>query len=412
VYASDLASPEGAWRTDLPLVCLKAAGFEGTLAGLGGYGLVVYNIGDHAGNHGLIYEFLQRRPGLIVLHDLVLRHLLAGHWSLVREDGAQFKRLLELCHGPAARRWLRDLERNEIEDVWGDPRFLDYHMARAVVEYGHGVVVHSDFARRRLEEFTSTPVTKVHFPRPPLADEALHWPLPGGDRRGRVRVLTFGILNTNKQVHQVLETIGTRPALRRRVTYTVVGDARDRDYLAQLQGLIEEYDLADVVCLTGPQPDSRLHDELRQAEVVVNLRKPHLGESSWSLLESLIAGKPTVVWDHGYYSEFPDGVVCRVATRRQLGDALERLCGSAELRRRMGGDARAYAVRTFDTAAYCRGLLAAAEAASADGAVLALTDFVAERVAEIALEPTGGPLADRATAEIARLLGDRASGAA
>ena len=92
------------------------------------------------------------------------------------------------------------------------------------------------------------------------------------------------------------------------VVYTVIGAIESEEYQRTIQEIIRKHDLADSVRLVGPQPDQVLIDALQAADMVVNLRYPYLGESSWSLLEALFAGKPTIVWRHGYYDEFPDDV--------------------------------------------------------------------------------------------------------
>ena len=67
--------------------------------------------------------------------------------------------------------------------------------------------------------------------------------------------------------------------------------------------------------LPGRLSDDDLWQQLTQADVVVNLRNPHFGESSASLLDALLAEAAIVVWNHGYYAEFPDDVVSRSLPR-------------------------------------------------------------------------------------------------
>src|SRR5207253_4195073 len=129
--------------------------------------------------------------------------------------------------------------------------------------------------------------------------------------------------------------------------YTVIGAIESEEYQKTIQEIIRKHDLADIVRLIGPQPDEVLIDALQAADIVVNLRYPYLGESSWSLLEALFAGKPTIVWRHGYYDEFPDDVVRKVASKEELIAALTGLCGSDKARRTMAEEAWSYARKTF-----------------------------------------------------------------
>src|SRR5207302_455987 len=92
--------------------------------------------------------------------------------------------------------------------------------------------------------------------------------------------------------------------------------------------------------------------------------------------------KPTVVWDHGYYAEFPEGVVCKVASWKRFTQVLEELCRSPERRRQVGCRAREYALRTFDTAKYCREFLAFVEQVLGQRPVLRVAGLVRRSSAE------------------------------
>jgi glycosyltransferase involved in cell wall biosynthesis len=153
--------------------------------------------------------------------------------------------------------------------------------------------------------------------------------------------------------------------------------------MAALRELIRGHRLEKVVHLAGWQPDDRLRAALAAADVVVNLRNPHTGESSASLLDSLVAGVPTVVWDHGFYAEFPDEVVVKVKAEAELGPALERLVNAPDLRVAMGRAGRDHAVRRFDTAAYCAGLTKFLERMAAVRQFAPLTDRVGDLLQEM-----------------------------
>jgi glycosyltransferase involved in cell wall biosynthesis len=203
----------------------------------------------------------------------------------------------------------------------------------------------------------------------------------------RVRILTFGVLNPNKLVHATLRAIAASPLLRQSVDFTVIGEGQPL-YTRQLYDLIEAEDLGEVVNLAGYRPDEDLLEELLRADIVINLRNPHLGESSGSLLNSLVAGVPTVVWDHGFYGEFPDDVVYKIAAEEELRPALERLVGRADERTRLGRRARAHALHRFDTGRFCAGFRTFLETVRSYRPVLELAD----RVSDVLLELGSGPL--------------------
>ena len=56
----------------------------------------LYHVGNNPDAHGWIVEALRRRPGVVVLHDFVLHHLVAG-LTLGRRDGPDRERLEQLA---------------------------------------------------------------------------------------------------------------------------------------------------------------------------------------------------------------------------------------------------------------------------------------------------------------------------
>jgi glycosyltransferase involved in cell wall biosynthesis len=362
----------------------------------------VYNLGDYLYYHQAIYEVALRRPGVVVLHDLVMRDFFFGYCLLHRRDPNLLVRHLAYSHGAEGERQARDLVAGRTAEALDDPLRLEYPLAQSALHRGLGVVVHSDYTRRRLAAVVPVPVAKLEFPLFGLAERLKDRP-PGRRRAGgTVRLLTFGMINPNKAVHATLAAIGQSELLRRTVTFTVLG-ACAPEYKEQLGALVQRHALGEVVRFTGRASDAELLRALEEADVVVNLRNPHFGESSASLQNSLFAGVPTVVWDHGSYAEFPDDVVCKVSSESELQAALGRLAADPGLRRSLGEAGRAHARGRFRTDAYCDGFRDFAERACRGQPALQLADHVSHRLLELGV---CGPdaLAERLAAEVARFL--------
>jgi glycosyltransferase involved in cell wall biosynthesis len=404
VFASDLGKtfdPDDACSGDFPVVGLLGADPEEVLQSLAGFSLAVYNMGDHAGYHKSIYEYSMKHPGIVVLHDLVMRDFFAEYF--LEADRARLPELLglmEYCHGAPAADWMRDLIDGKVFDLWSDPRVLEYHMARGAVRHSLGVVTHSEFTRGQVSEFAGAAVATIAFPAPPLAETALGWDPPAASEKRPVNFLTVGHVNRNKVIDLVIECIASSPLLRESVVYTVAGSLFDTDYRDHLVRLVEDHGVGHAVRIVGQLPDDVLHEVIREADVMVVLRKPHMGESSWSLLEALFAAKPTVVWDHGSYAEIPDWATRKVSSREGLTATLEQLCQEPGLRRLLGEQARRHAVETFGAKSYGRALVAFAESILHDRVVLDLTDRVARKIVELGTDPATRPILDRVADEI------------
>jgi glycosyltransferase involved in cell wall biosynthesis len=362
LYASDVIDRASSRPVDLPVVWLKTASVSCVTDQLRAAGAVFYNMGDHLAHHKLVYEWLARHSGIVILHDLVLRGFFVGYYHTEgRLDRLAFLDLVKSCHGEPGREWVRKWQEGEIATWSDEPGLRAYHMAGAVTRLARGVAVHSRYAERRVKGWGRPPVIKVAFPTPALPPPAAQARIELGDTSARLSALSFGCINPNKMVDAVIEAIGTSRYVRSRLFYTIAGRVLDSTYHERLKALIDRFELQGVVELLGPVSDDELHRRLQRADLVVNLRNPHLGESSWSLAESLLAGKPTIVWDRGYYGEFPAEVVQKVDSRAALSAALEKLCREPERRRLLAFAARGFALANFRTDRYCEAIVRFAE---------------------------------------------------
>jgi glycosyltransferase involved in cell wall biosynthesis len=368
--------------TALPLVRLPDTPPPDLLAALSEFDAVVYNLGNYPPYHLPIYETAVRFPGVVVLHDLVMRDFFLDYATRVARRPELFPSMLGYAHGPEAEAHGREVTGGRAAETIDDARRLNWPLFLPALRGAVGAVVHSAYAHGRVTQATGLPVAQLNFPLFGPAIElaaAARRPAPAG---GPVRLLTFGMLNPNKLIHTTLEAIARSRTLRARVRFEVIGGGGDQ-YQAELREIVRRLRLEKVVRLAGWQPDGRLRAALTEADVVVNLRNPHTGESSASLLDSLVVGVPTVVWDHGFYAEFPDDVVVKVKSEDELGPALERLVEDAALRQAMGQAAREHAVRRFDTAAYCAGLTRFLERTAAVRQFAPLADRVADLLGEM-----------------------------
>jgi glycosyltransferase involved in cell wall biosynthesis len=421
LYASD--APRASHVGPAAVVALGEGGIDGVLRELKSCDVAVYNMGNHMPYHKHIYEVLMRHPGVVVLHDLVLRDFFFGYFLQEKRAPLTLARQMVYGEGPEAENMARSFLIGRHSEAPDDPIRLRFPMFRSALHRCEGVIVHSEYSRGRVAAAVSAPVAKLDFP---LFGPAAVRLGARGEGRGasndqdsddnrtddsslaprKVRLLTFGVLVPNKQVHAVVAGIASSEFLRRHVEYVVVGEG-EAAYVARLRLEIERHGLTRTVRLTGRLSDERLLDLLAHADVVVNLRNPHFGESSASLLDALLTGAPSIVWDHGYYAEFPDDVVCKVSSESDLKAALERLCRDADLRQRMGRQARAHALARFNTAAFCQGLREFLVKVRSGRPVLALTDLVSDRLLEFGPRPPDG-LPERLAAEIAAMAGEAA----
>ncbi len=375
VYASE-SGRLGPRPCRLPVRRLPPSPDDALLTDLESFDLFVYNMGNHFQFHRAIYNLAVLRPGVVILHDLVLRDFFSAYYI---DEPERLADSLVYAHGAEAKGQAHDIRQGEHEERLEDPARLALPLFRPALHRARGVVVHSEYAAGRVRSVCPAPLTAIDFPFPFPADSPSR---PSQDRSGRVKVLTFGVLNANKLVHVTLHAIATSPLLRQSVEFTVVGDG-PAHYVKELRRQIRDEGLDDCVRLEGYQPDEVLAEHLSQADVVVNLRNPHLGESSWSLVEALGSGAAAVVWGHGFYDEFPDTVLCKVHSEAELLPTLERLVARPQYRVELGRRAREHVRSRFHPNNYLERFLAFVDTVRSYHPVLALVDRVSDVLLEL-----------------------------
>jgi FkbM family methyltransferase len=162
------------------------------------------------------------------------------------------------------------------------------------------------------------------------------------------------MINPNKRVESVIQTIARSPVLRTRCEYDVVGkiDARER---IRLQILIDQLGLQDLVYLHGEVSDFELRYRYAEAQIVCCLRWPALEGASASCIEAMSYGKAVIVTDAGFYASIPPDRVMKVKATHENQDLmrhLEMLVVDAGERHSLGKRAREWARFEYAPDAY------------------------------------------------------------
>jgi glycosyltransferase involved in cell wall biosynthesis len=316
---------------------------------LPGFRLGIFQLGNNVAFHREPYRaaFLTQ-ASLIVLHDLALDDFVRGMRSLGDPLGYMATR-----EAAALRSNLRspDVVRNEpLRDPWCA------HVARRA----RGIIVHSAFCERYLREFgCRTPVFVV--PHPVVGSDADVRLAEGRGRELREALAAKGMrslvvapgdLNQAKRLDAVLAAMSR---LDDDVHVALVG-RRIEGY--DVDGVVEATRLGDRVRLAPDVTDGDFQGWLAAADVVVDLRFPHRGEVSGSLMRAMQAGKPAIVSATGTYLDVPDEAVLRVAPGppdpEELSIRIRTLIGDHAMRARMGAAARAHleGLRTSEATAH------------------------------------------------------------
>jgi glycosyltransferase involved in cell wall biosynthesis len=365
-----------------------------------GVDLPVYHIGNNPEAHGWILDALRRAPGLVVLHDFVLHHLVAG-MTIGRRDGHGYLDAMEREHGVVGRLLAHGVLDRRLPPLW-EARPEEFPLAGEVLALARGLVVHSRYVEDRVRAAGYTGLV-ARVPHPA-------WPDPGiepAELGGEPLIGAFGNVNQSKRVPQLLEAFARLRADHPGARLLLVGATSPGfDLERRLQRLGLD---GDGIVQEGRVDERRLWSLMAAADVHVSLRSPTMGETSGTAIRALALGKPLVVSDVGWFAELPGDVALKVPVGEDeatdLAAALRLLAERPEARTAMGTAARALARAEHDLDRVAELHVAAFERiAGGDAVESQVLRDVSEAAAAVGIAP-GTPEA----AEIARRLSELGS---
>jgi glycosyltransferase involved in cell wall biosynthesis len=311
-----------------------------------GAGLAVYHVGNNPEIHGWIVDALRRRPGLVVLHEFVLHHLVAG-LTLARKDVSGYLRAMEREAGVVGRLLALGVVDGCVPPLWST-RPEEFPLAGEILELAgeHGLVVHSKHVRdRALAAGFRAPIHRVPMPVWPARELVFQKHELDGDPI----IGSFGFLNANKRIPQLLAAFAFVRRRHPRARLLLVGPESPGLHLGDR---IERLGLGDAVQRYGYVEENRFWSLLAACDVCVSLRFPTMGETSAGVIRMLSLAKPIVVSDVDAFREFPDEVVVKIPPDEREVESLAAmllvLAEDVARREAMSEAARVYAEREHD----------------------------------------------------------------
>jgi glycosyltransferase involved in cell wall biosynthesis len=205
-----------------------------------GVDVALYHVGNNPDAHSWIVDALRRSegrtPGVVVLHDFVVHHLVAG-MTIGRRDGHGYLDAMEREHGVVGRLLAHGVLDKRIPPLW-ESRPEDFALAGFVLEHATGLIVHSktvhDLARAAGYERPIWVVPHPAWPVPSLQPERVSdGPVVG----------CFGVVNSSKRIPELLRAFARVRARHPDATLLLVGPTSpgfDLDRRLQRLGLESE----------------------------------------------------------------------------------------------------------------------------------------------------------------------------
>ncbi|MBE7681559.1 glycosyltransferase [Paenibacillus sp. P13VS] len=313
----------------------------------------VYQMGNSE-FHTYMIDYIQRYRGTLVLHDNNL-HGLIYHLSVGKNNYQLYKKYLY-------EDFEKELIDNYVEKLTAGKESVQLYkmiINGVVTNYANKIIVHSDYAKKKLLQKSLTRQVEKIFLYAKTDDL-------------ENQKLARGILNipTNKQIisafGHIHETKRIIPILR---AFEKLCSNDNNNLLLYLVGkpaesienemniFINNNNLRDKVIITGYTDMVSFEQYIDATDICLNLRHPYNGETSASLMRILAKRKCVIVTDIGSFSEVPDSCCIKIPSPENLSMETEvnliyqellKLTNDRQLIEEFANNARNYAEMNLD----------------------------------------------------------------
>jgi glycosyltransferase involved in cell wall biosynthesis/SAM-dependent methyltransferase len=313
------------------------------------FDIAVYQVGNNV-HHDFVYETALRHPGVVVMHESNLHHLITD-LTIRRGDWDAYLAECEYHGGAAARAFAERVRKLEV-----GPDYEGVAMTKRLLESARGVVVHSRFMRgeTRAAGYAGPVAVIPHGAWIPQADRQAYRHRLGLDETIPL-IGIFGFLKPYKRIAESLRAFRRLVRVAPAAKMILVGEPHPELPLA---AMIRAMGLDANVRVPGFTPIDEFVGYLAACDIVLNLRYPTVGESSGTLLRSLGLGKAVMVSEVGSFQEFPDEVCLKVPVgageEDMIFEYLNLLVSRPDAARALGERARNYVATECNWAVVAR----------------------------------------------------------
>jgi glycosyltransferase involved in cell wall biosynthesis/predicted SAM-dependent methyltransferase len=249
----------------------------------------VYQLGNNP-HHDFVYEAAIRHPGVAVLHEANLHHLIV-HLTLARGKADSYWREVALNGG-----------------ALGNAPDYKIRMLRTVLTRSRAAIVHSTEVENVLRaQGFDRPIQRIpHGAWKFKAEEHIRLRAEyraklGFDESTPVFGI-FGFLKSYKRIAQAQRAFRRLVRQVPNAKLLLVGE-RHPEVLLDRSAHVRHIDFAPIADFNG---------YMAACDAIVNLRYPTVGETSGTLTRAMAMGKPAIVTETGSFREYPEHTCLRV----------------------------------------------------------------------------------------------------
>ncbi len=299
------------------------------------FDVTLYQVGNNV-YHDFCYEAAMDHPGVVVVHEANLHHLIADI-TIKRGDWDAYMRAVEQEGSAADLAYADRVRRLEV-----GPDYEGVPMLRQLLSRSKAAIVHSGCVEAELRGagFAGAVDRIPHGAWIPQANRSEFRDRLGLDETTPL-IGIFGFLKPYKRIAESLRAFRRLVRVHPSAKMILVGDPHPE---LQLDSLIRSLDLSLHVRVLGFRPIEEFVGYLAACDIVLNLRYPTVGENSGTLMRALGLGKAVVVSEVGSFSELPETICLKApvdaSEEDHLFEYLNLLVSRPEVRKALGARAR------------------------------------------------------------------------
>ncbi len=307
------------------------------------FDLALYQIGN-SDHHRQALDNLRRRPAVVTLHEPFLHHGLRAISRL------RYRRELEYALGHIGEAELLSWQ-SESDYL----KLMQVSTIRRLLDTSLGLIVHSHTARHMIEaerQLAGLPQAKFNVRVVPQLMSVLPMGAPALYRAefnlplDQLLIGIAGAVASIKEPALVLQAFAQLLQAGVSARLVFAGEQSPDDGLSRI---IEDLGIgAHVTFLGRLDPLARLHRVMAACDILINLRRHTIGETSSTALRTLAMGRPLVVRALGWYDELPDEVCVKIEPEAEAGELAQSLIALAAApaeRDRLGAAGQSYIQR-------------------------------------------------------------------
>lgn len=272
----------------------------------------LYHVGNNP-DHEYIIPVLLKHPGILVLHDISLHHLvnqMTIRWGMADA----YCELLEREYGNLGRTLAMQFRTNRTMERIA---YYELPMIRLIASRCRAIIVHSWYGKTKV--LAQEPDVPVEVILHHLANSAVEAQKSTdkeaardflGVEQDELLLVSLGFITKAKQIDVVFEVLARCRHQLPKIRYILAGQDQPQHY--DIRASIKAYGLEDIVEVTGYLEEEEFYIYSIAADIVINLRYPTGGETSGTLIRALGIGACVMVVDIGPFAEFPDETCIKI----------------------------------------------------------------------------------------------------